>query len=354
MKKKVNIGKKTRKPISYTTKISLESFLAILILLGATLPIHYCVPAFNWFWVIFVWILVFVPLGLINFKVFVESKNSYSDEQKKRANQRIGLTMLWFWYLDFVYMVIFNNWKTAIYIMVGFALIKILVNVVKVFLSDIKKEPFIQQSLLVDFLVAVGLIIYLINLIEDTNLQTVVTAIAASVLGGLLTLVGVAWTIKHTNESRKQDEVQRCVPIFSYNMLRQEPKLDVVVQKICFTKIEEETRFKCGVYVELENSNKNSFVIKRVFHDDTWFEIEGNTTVLPSNKCLFTFSFSNKPDKIYLEVEDELNNKHFYQLKVLLIGSKTSKGDLLHTVREIIKISESDMDKLIKEEPKHE
>lgn len=340
-KEEIKKDKKPRKPLPYDMKISLESFVIIIIMLGITLPIHYCIPSFNWCWVVFVWLLILIPIGLINFKVFAESKNKFTEEQKKAANQRLGLAILWFWYVDFVYMVIFNNWKTVVYIMVGFALIKILMNVVKMFLSGIKKDPFIQQSILLDFLVGVGLIVYLINLIEDTILQTIVTAVSASVLGGLLTLVGVAWTIKHTNESRKQDEVHRCVPLFSYNMLRQEPKLDAVIQKICFTKIEEETQFKCGVYVELENSNRNSFIIRRVFHDDTWFEVEGNTIVLPSNKCLFSFNFSDKPESIFLEIEDELSNKHYYQLKVLFMGGKTSNGDILHSVREIVKVDYS-------------
>ena len=340
-KEKMKKDKKSRKPLPYDIKISLVSFIIIAIMFGITLPIHYYVPSFSWCWVIFVWLLIVVPIGLIKLKVFAESKNNFTEEQKKAANLTLGLAMLWFWYLDFVYMVIFNNWKTAIYIMAGFALIKILMNVVKIFISEIKKDPFIKQFMLVDFLVGVSLIVYLINLIEDTNLQTIITAVSASVLGGLLTLVGVAWTIKHTNESRKQDEVQRCIPLFSYNMLRQEPRLDVVIQKICFTKLDEDKQFNCGVYVELENSNKNSFIIRRVFHDNTWFEVEGNTTVLPSNKCLFYFNFSDKPESIFLEVEDELSNKHYYQLKVLLIGSKTSHGDILHTVREIVKVDYS-------------
>jgi hypothetical protein len=111
----------------------------------------------------------------------------------------------------------------------------------------------------------------------------------------------------------------------------------------------EEVQSECDVYVELENSNLSSFEIKRIYHDGNWVIVEGNTTVLPSSKCLLNFRFFDKPTSLFLEVEDILGNKYYYQLFALFLGVKSSNGMALHTVREIKYISSVDMENIIRE-----
>ena len=56
-----------------------------------------------------------------------------------------------------------------------------------------------------NFLWGVAITVYLIFLIPDASLQNIVLSITAAVYGGLLTLVGVAWTIKDNSEKIKQE-----------------------------------------------------------------------------------------------------------------------------------------------------
>ncbi len=72
------------------------------------------------------------------------------------------------------------------------------------FLRKSDKNTVLDFSLIFDFLFGIGLTIYLIYLIPNTltNLQTIVTAIVAAIYGGLLTLVGVAWTIRHSDKQK--------------------------------------------------------------------------------------------------------------------------------------------------------
>ena len=56
-----------------------------------------------------------------------------------------------------------------------------------------------------DFLWGIAITVYLIFLIPGESLQTIVLTITAAVYGGLLTLVGVAWTIKDNSEKIKQE-----------------------------------------------------------------------------------------------------------------------------------------------------
>ena len=84
-------------------------------------------------------------------------------------------------------------------------MVYIFYNLTRAFLSNTKKH---WWGLLQDFLWGVAITVYLIFLIPNDALQTIVLSITAAVYGGLLTLVGVAWTIKDTNEKRKEDLIR--------------------------------------------------------------------------------------------------------------------------------------------------
>lgn len=336
--------KRDKKPIPKDIKIYIESFVIIALLLGVTLPIHYCVKGFTWFWTIFAWILVLVPVGLINSKTYVESQNSYTEAQKKSASGKIGIMILWYWYLDLVYMTIFNGWTIAMYVTSTIALVILFHSLTVNFLNRNIKNSFMDKSLILDLLLGLGLTSYLIYTISDEKLQTIITAVVAALFGGLLTLVGVAWTIKDANQSKKIEEIKKAEPLFAFNMLRSAPSLSSTVERVCFPiKLEQE--HCCEVYSQIENSNKNSFTLKRVYHDGEWTELEGNVVVLPSSKCILAFNFSNYPTNIFIEVEDELSNKHYYQLLVLFLGAKTETGKAQHTIRGIVKTDISKISK---------
>ena len=156
--------------------------------------------------------------------------------------------------------------------------------------------------------------------------------------------MGVAWTIKDANQNKKKEEIQRAEPLFAFNMLRVVPTLSETVERVCFPT-NSETQYACEVYAQIENSNKNAFTLKRIYHDGEWADLEGNIVVLPSSKCILAFNFSNCPESIYLKVEDELSNKHYYQLSVLYLGTKTEEGRLQHTIRGITKTDSSKIEK---------
>lgn len=80
-----------------------------------------------------------------------------------------------------------------------------------------------------------------------------------------------------------------------------------------------------------------------------WSEFVGNYTILPNGKCLLDFLFDS-PFGIFLETEDYLGNKHFYQIKVLYIASNGANDKLYHTVRDLREISFEDIEQIEKEE----
>jgi hypothetical protein len=67
---------------------------------------------------------------------------------------------------------------------------------------------------LLNFVSAFAVIIYLIYLIENSQLQSIVLTISAAAIGGLLTLSGVAWTIRRQDGIRKEEETKKFKPYF--------------------------------------------------------------------------------------------------------------------------------------------
>ena len=199
--------KKERKPMSNTDKFMLVFLATLIIYLAIILPIRICVVPFSWHWFVFGLVAVVIPFAFIHFQLWSQKKLSFADDQKKNANVVTVKYILYFWFLDCLYMVIFNQWILWIYILGIITLVKIFYGLAVTFLGKKQKNAILDISIVFDFLLGVGLTVYLIYLIPDefNNLQTIVTAIIAAVYGGLLTLVGVAWTIKKGDKDRKED-----------------------------------------------------------------------------------------------------------------------------------------------------
>ena len=310
------------------------------------------------YWISFGLIAAIIPIGIFMFIGWCATKMDPkpTKEQYARAGARGFYYTFFYWLCDLFYMACFINDLICKYVFGGSILVIIFVNLARAFTSPKEKKTFDRIGMVQDFLVGTGLTIYLIYIVPNEEIRTIVIAVIAAIYGGFIGLVGVGWTIRKSDKDRKEDEIKKARPFFSYNMLRREPTLNIVVQKICLFDVSIENQDKCEVNVELENSNLSPFEIKRIHHDNKWAEAQGNTMVLPGGKCILNFRFTDNPLHIFLELEDLLKNKHYYQLRVLTLGpgALSSSGKFLHTVNEIKEISEIEMNKLIKEEPKYE
>lgn len=78
--------------------------------------------------------------------------------------------------------------------------------------TDKQVAPFIKLFTFVDFLCGVGIGIYLIYSIKDAVLQNIITIITAAMIGGIITLLGVAWTIKQQEKNRHLDKIEERKP----------------------------------------------------------------------------------------------------------------------------------------------
>lgn len=207
------------------------SLLTAIMIFGSAFIINYYNVAFSWWWAGFVIFAVYFPVFMFGIRKYLEKEKSYTPEQIKKSKKNCLKYVLFYWLIDLFYMSIFNYWqateqlKTPWFILQfvfgGLAMVYIFYNLTRVFLANGEKH---WWGLLQDFVLGILTTIYLIFLLpNDSGLQTVAATIIAAVYGGLLTLVGVAWTIKDGNDKqqkeitriendRKEEERKRYVP----------------------------------------------------------------------------------------------------------------------------------------------
>lgn len=202
--------KNTESPL-FTFLGNIGIFLAF-ILIGSAFLINYYDTFYNWWWAIFVFAALSLPIILFGSRKFLQKEKAYTTEQLKASLKTCWKYVGFYWLIDLFYMAIFNYWLTygdtqsvwlaLQFVFGGLAMIFVFYNLTIVFLSTSKKRGW---GLLQDFMWGIAITVYLIFMIPGEALQTIVLTIIAAVYGGLLTLVGVAWTIKDNAEKLKQE-----------------------------------------------------------------------------------------------------------------------------------------------------
>ena len=161
-----------------------------------------------WKWMIFGLIIFLAPIAVINLYYLASKKQPLSDDQKKNASVKIVQLILYYWLADFFYMVSFNHWLVWQFILGISILLVFFTSLAASASSPTKKTSFITFSNLLDLVIGVGVSVYLIYLIPNCGIKNILAPIVAAIYGGLLTLVGVAWTIKKGDKDRKEDREQ--------------------------------------------------------------------------------------------------------------------------------------------------
>ncbi len=231
----ISMLKKPKKPVKYPIFdfIGNLGIVPIIVILGSAFIINYHDTAYSWFWAAFVLVFLYFPVFTFGIRNFLKKEKEHTEEQSKTSLKNCWKYVGFYWLLDLFYMAIFNYWiadaqsqtlwLTLQFVFGGLAMIYIFYNLARAFLSNSPKH---WWWLLQDFLWGVAITVYLIFLVPDATLQTIVLSITAAIYGGLLTLVGVAWTIKDNSEKIKQER-----------KLSIKPYLDVRYK--CFTDITE-------------------------------------------------------------------------------------------------------------------
>ena len=160
-------------------------------------------------------------LGLLLFGVIITLLTQYKNNYLKMAKDTFRVLYVFFAVIFFSVVMLFGimvygNDNYPAYVsqfLVGISAIPLLLGgiylVCKMFLSNkMLNEKSDGLPISIILFIALGIItcILLRYVITDCKMQEIMTTIFASTLGGAITLAGVAWTIKNSNETRIEDQ----------------------------------------------------------------------------------------------------------------------------------------------------
>lgn len=170
---------------------------------------HYDLQFYDVAIMIFVLLLVIFIGSIYVIYKYRNIFNKFDANQKKNNYIQMLVSMLFYTLIDLLYLFIVKDIFVGQYIVGIIAILIIFYNSTKSFIKSEKPRIF---SIVQDVLFGLSITTYLIFIIEDSSLQTIVTSIVSAVFGGYITLLGVAWTIKDNNEKRTEDERKSKIP----------------------------------------------------------------------------------------------------------------------------------------------
>lgn len=338
----LTLNKKMKEQSKLVQISSSGGILQLLFIISGIFVINYYDTDYNWYWFAFALIAVSIPIGCVTVKAWAESKNTYATEQVKVANILLGKYIMFYWFLDLFYMACFNQWLVLQFIFGGLAMLIVFYSLTVAFLAESKTNKWI---LLTDFLLGIGLTVYLIYIIPNSSLQEILISIVSAVYGGLLTLVGVAWTIKDNSNKKRQDELKKAKPMFSL-MTDLHVALNSVYPTISFY-IQNHFSLRKVCYISLfMNADNSSFYVKSVYSESFGLLISKTNNVVLKNqhfKIIINSDNAYKDEVVFLTLEDIFGRLFYYELQYTdIIENTVQDVNLYRNLLSFKEISEND------------
>lgn len=375
-----------KNPQSYfsLSKRTTVVILLVFAYLAAGLTLHFVVPAFTWHWFIFGLIAVVIPAGLICFYDNANKSVAPTSDQKKQASKFFIKYTVFYWFADCLYMAIFNGWTPWIFALGILFIVLVWINLANAFLSNNKRnivsnlnndkrntasnlnnnkrtEVNLNSNFFVvlDLVVGLAATVYLIYIIpqELLNLQTIVTTIVAAVYGGILTLVGVAWTIRHSTEERKlmekkreaerkEEERKKYKPYFNHSFPEKFDFPNSNDNTVCVILIGKGQKVKNKILTYVCNSNNSIFKIDGISLNGEFYPSKATNLILEGQKiaiCCYVYKDIDLNQAVArLYVSDILGNQYIYNITFLLLSD--TKGKTFFGVKEIKELSGDEYD----------
>ena len=268
-----------------------------------------------WYWFGFVAFLVLIISGFFGLKMF-------NINLPKSLCVRY---LIFSAFIDAFYISIVYSHLLCQFIFGGLCLLTIFMNLSISFVNSDKSQPIKRFDLLFDFLCGIGLTIYLLYKIPNESLQSIMIPVISAVYGGLLTLIGVAWTIKNQDKQRKNDEKLKFKPIFvieSYsNDLNIWKNSNYRLAKFINNNKknnENSNEYFCLDDLILSNSDNANLFIKNIYVNENKLEKNFDKFLVYKNEIINILIKGNfHYDKIdmVIEISDMLENVYYYKVK---------------------------------------
>lgn len=155
-----------------------------------------------WKWIIAGFVAVYAPFFFFSLLTFDLTHNERSSEEKQKASLNTCKNIVLYWLFDLFFLSIVNDWLVPMFVFGIMALIIVAINLSDAFLNGAKSlRFFIALELMLSLVASV----FLIYKIPNCTVQNIVLTISAALIGGVFTLLGVAWTIKKGEADRRDD-----------------------------------------------------------------------------------------------------------------------------------------------------
>lgn len=291
-----------------------------------------------WQWLIFALLMIIIPLSIVNLAIWVKKKNNLTNEQEKVMGVNMVKYTLFYWLCDLFYMSFIIESLACKFVFGGLIMLIILYNLSSAIINQTNKRRngFIKFAIIQDFLVGIGIAIYLIYIISNIALQQIVLAIVAAVFGGLFTLVGVAWTIKkgdadrnaelkRIETERREEERKKYIPYLKITKCKQslEAVSCSIKQPLNFDDENKVAQIKRNTFYNIniedfiiKNVSSNNVLLRGIILDDKFYEFDNQNLLEPNNVCLVQItrnwwpSFANLLRQLLIRVDDIIGNKY--------------------------------------------
>lgn len=293
-----------------------------------------------WRWLIFWSVIVIFPIAFYNLACIAKRGRNLTEKQKKILAANAIKYTLFYWFCDLFFMSFIIDNLVCKFIFGGLVVLIVLYNLSMAFLKQTVKNgnKLLKLGLLQDFVVGIGMSIWLIYLIPDSDLQTIAMTMVAAVYGGLFTLVGVAWTIRKGDKDRKEDlqrlenerkeeERRKYSPVFSVvnKNIDMEKRVIITLDDVeNIDKIVIQSDDTDNIRLQpicIENSSKVEFYVYGFLFDDEFYAAPKKFLIKKDYYFVVHFlkalSFARNYE-ISLCIEDLIENKYSVKLSSVI------------------------------------
>lgn len=330
----------------------------ILPILPSAFVFNYYDIDYIWLWVIFAYTFILIPFTFMSLLTFKLKDEKCSQEEKREASLNIAKSIILYWFVDFLYMSIFNKWLIPTFIFGVLAVLIVSFNLSDAFLNGMKNLRFF---IALEMIIGLSVLGYLIYIIPDETIQNIVLTISAALLGGIFTLLGVAWTIKKGDADRKKylwrmeedrkEERKKCIPYIKLaNEIQavtaakvQETKNLDFDKKEDVSKIQNDTFYVIKINMfTVKNVSPSNIILKGIYINYAYHQFLHNVLVESNGVCQVQieinhwFYFPQSVTDIKLLIADILYNEYIVNCEFHSIFDKTKSkeehNDIEYTV----------------------
>ena len=304
------------------------SLWTILFTFLSVFVIRYYDITYIWLWVIFGVVAIYTFLFFLSLLSYNLKQRELTKEERQKISINIVKYILLYWLFDLTYMGIFNGWFWATIIFGSLAVTFVFYNLVLAFFNIVES---LRVWLVLELLFGMGIAIYLIYIIPNETLRSIIVAIVAAVFGGMFTLIGVAWTFRKGDIDRKEDERKKNIPYMKVvHAIKESSEVCACIYKGLDLSNEKELEKveRTSLYLItiqdciMKNISERNIILQGMFFDDKRYDFTDPVILEKGEVCKIrttgnhSIAVPNLENTLSIIVNDTMDNVYSIECKL--------------------------------------